>query len=397
MKRIFIAMHYIEIGGAENALIGLLHALDYSEVSVDLFLYARRGEMLPLVPPEVCILPEIPAYAHIESPLKDAFLHGHIRVGLGRLHAKALAVMRRGKTTAGSDHTAIFSYIGRCVTPALPPVTDRVYDLAVSFLTPHDIVLSKVRAHKKVCWIHTDYSRISLDPAFELPVWQAYDHIVSISPDVSRGFIKVFPSLAPKITEIANILPETLIRGRAGSGSAPELQPGRLNLLSVGRFTHAKNFDNIPDIARRLRDDHHAAPFHWYLIGYGSDEALIRRRIAESGTNDCVTILGKRANPYPYISGCDIYVQPSRYEGRCVTVREAQLLGKPVVIAAYPTASSQVSDGKDGFILPSDNSGFAAGLASLAASSDRLKTIAHKLSSADYSDRSEASKLVSLI
>ena len=99
--------------------------------------------------PEVCILPEIPAYAHIESPLKDAFLHGHIRVGLGRLHAKALAVMRRGKTTAGSDHTAIFSYIGRCVTPALPPVTDRVYDLAVSFLTPHDIVLSKVRAHKK--------------------------------------------------------------------------------------------------------------------------------------------------------------------------------------------------------------------------------------------------------
>ena len=178
MKRIFIAMHYLEIGGAENALIGLLHALDYSEVSVDLFLYARRGEMLPLVPPEVCILPEIPAYAHIESPLKDAFLHGHIRVGLGRLHAKALAVMRRGKTTAGSDHTAIFSYIGRCVTPALPPVTDRVYDLAVSFLTPHDIVLSKVRAHKKVCWIHTDYSRISLDPAFELPVWQAYDHIV---------------------------------------------------------------------------------------------------------------------------------------------------------------------------------------------------------------------------
>ncbi|WP_438590183.1 hypothetical protein [Duncaniella muris] len=41
------------------------------------------------MPPEVCILPEIPAYAHIESPLKDAFLHGHIRVGLGRLHAKA--------------------------------------------------------------------------------------------------------------------------------------------------------------------------------------------------------------------------------------------------------------------------------------------------------------------
>lgn len=32
-------------------------------------------------------------------------------------------------------------------------------------------------------------------------------------------------------------------------------------------------------------------------------------------------------NPYPYIKACDIYVQPSRYEGKAVTVREAQILG----------------------------------------------------------------------
>ena len=47
---------------------------------------------------------------------------------------------------------------------------------------------------------------------------------------------------------------------------------------------------------------------------------------------DKVIILGKRENPYPYIKACDLYVQPSRYEGKCVTVREAQMLGKPVVI-----------------------------------------------------------------
>ena len=36
-KRIFIAMHYMEIGGAEISLIGLLQALDYSRYDVTMF------------------------------------------------------------------------------------------------------------------------------------------------------------------------------------------------------------------------------------------------------------------------------------------------------------------------------------------------------------------------
>lgn len=30
--KIFIAMHYLEIGGAEAALIGMLHAFDYEKL-----------------------------------------------------------------------------------------------------------------------------------------------------------------------------------------------------------------------------------------------------------------------------------------------------------------------------------------------------------------------------
>ena len=33
--RIFIAMHYMEIGGAESSLIGLLEALDPKRVDID--------------------------------------------------------------------------------------------------------------------------------------------------------------------------------------------------------------------------------------------------------------------------------------------------------------------------------------------------------------------------
>ena len=76
-----------------------------------------------------------------------------------------------------------------------------------------------------------------------------------------------------------------------------------------------------------------------------------------------VIILGKKNNPYPYMRACDLYVQPSRYEGKAVTVREAQLLGKPVVITNYATSASQLEDGADGVIVPMDNAGCAEGSA----------------------------------
>lgn len=45
MKRIFVAIHYLEIGGAERSLIGLLNALDYTKYKVDLFVHAHRGSL----------------------------------------------------------------------------------------------------------------------------------------------------------------------------------------------------------------------------------------------------------------------------------------------------------------------------------------------------------------
>ena len=59
------------------------------------------------------------------------------------------------------------------------------------------------------------------------------------------------------------------------------------------------------------------------------------------------------------MAACDIYVQPSRFEGKAVTVREAQILCKPVIIANYKTAASQVQDGKDGIIVPQPNEDMA--------------------------------------
>ena len=214
-KRIFISMHYMEIGGAEMALVGLLQALDYTKCDVDLFLHAHRGEMMQFIPKEVNLLPEIKEYAHIECPMKQALLDGCWGVLFGRLKAKWLTkryLRKKGVT----ESAAGLQYVADCVSPFLPSLHQfGEYDLAVSFLQPHNYVAEKVRAKKKICWIHTDYTRIDINVEQELPVWNAYDHIISISPDVTKTFLQVFPSLSNKIVEMENILSPEFVRKRS--------------------------------------------------------------------------------------------------------------------------------------------------------------------------------------
>lgn len=217
MKHIFIAIHYLEIGGAERSLIGLLNALDYSKYAVDLFVYQHRGEFMSLIPKQVNLLSEIGSYAAIEKPMVQALKEGHIGVVVARLMAK-LRYRRYVKKHHPKEGSAIFQYVADCVTPVLPSLKKYgEYDLAISFLTPHNIVRDKVLAKKKLAWIHTDYSIIDVDVAKELPVWASYDKIFAVSEGVKDTFLKTFPTLSNKIDVFENILSETFIREQANS------------------------------------------------------------------------------------------------------------------------------------------------------------------------------------
>lgn len=346
------------------SLVGLLQALDYSKVDVDLFVYSHRGELMGEIPPQVNLLPEIPEYAQIERPMVDVLKDGYFRMVLARLRAKRQFAKYK-KQHHPKDGSAVFAYVSKNVKPLLPPINPgKEYDLAVSFLAPHDIVLEKVRAKNKVCWVHTDYTKVDVDTGLEFPVWRRYDHVAAVSDAVSEAFLTRFPALRDKMVTIPNILSAEWIQSRAEAFSVEAempRKPGVTRLLSVGRFTSAKNFDNVPDICRRIRET--GLNVYWYLIGYGGDEGLIRQRIAESGMGEYVRILGKKENPYSYMKACDIYVQPSRYEGSPVSIREAIVLGKPVVATAFPTVQSVIRDSSDGFIVPMDNDVCAEGIA----------------------------------
>lgn len=398
--RIFINMHYMAMGGAESALLGLLNALDTDRVDVDLFLNQHTGEFLPLIPKNIKLLPERKGYNAIERPISQILREGQFCMVFGRLKARCL---HKKYYSTLSDKEKIydsssFYYVAECVQRYLPSLEDLgVYDLAISFLHPHNIVLNKVKARKKIAWIHTDYSAIHVNAKMELPVWSGFDYIASISTDCTRSFLQTFPKLKDKIIEIENILSTSFVRHQAVLFDVSDEMPkNTFNLLSVGRYCHAKNYDNVPDITKRLVEMGFK-DLKWYLIGFGSDKQLIRQKIAEAGMEEHVIMLGKKDNPYPYIKACDVYVQPSRYEGKSVTVREAQVLCKPVIVTSYPTARSQVRNGVDGIIVPQENEGCADGIAQAIQNSDQLKALTAYLQENDYGNEREVEKVLNLL
>ena len=397
-SHIFINIHYFEIGGAETSLIGLLQALDHKRVDVDLFLNDHRGEMMAHIPTWVNVLPPCKAYTMIERPIKEVIKAGCIHIALTRLWAK-IRFWLYARKRQPIDSSAIFGYVGRYVTPLLPSLKHLgEYDLAISFVTPHNIVLDKVQAKKKICWIHTDYTYIDVNTVLELPVWNGYDHIISISKDVTQNFCQIFPTLHDKIIEIENILSPKFIRQQADLEPQPTDMSKVGNgytLLTIGRYCVAKKLEEIPIICRMLTEK--GLIVKWYIIGYGGNDEYIRRAIAEESMEKKVILLGKRVNPYPYIKACDWYVQPSRYEGKSVVVREAQILGKPVIITDYPTSASQVQNGIDGIIVPMNVDKCAEAMAVALTDERQKKSIFDYLVTNDYSNKSEVEKIYSLV
>jgi glycosyltransferase involved in cell wall biosynthesis len=117
----------------------------------------------------------------------------------------------------------------------------------------------------------------------------------------------------------------------------------------------------------------------------------------QTGTEHVISLLGTKSNPYPYIANCDIYLQPSRYEGNSVTVREAQILCRPVIITNYATAKSQICNGFDGIICEMDNQSIANAIHSLATDSEKQQQLSTNLSASDFGNQSEVEKIYQLI
>ena len=393
MKKVLVASFDMEVGGVERSLISMLHNFDY-KYDVDLMLYSHTGDFMDLLPKSPNLLPENKKYKTFRMPIAQIVKQGNIHMAISRVYS--ILESKLASKIKGLDESvyAQMQYMWKNSLYFLPKHKKK-YDVAISYLWPHYFVAQKVDAKVKIAWIHTDYSKVQINVESELKMWKKYDKIVSISDAVTESFLKVFPDLKDKIVVIENILPEQLIYKQMDEFDvSEEMFSEGVKLLSIGRYCYAKNFDNIPNICSRMLNK--GINITWYIIGFGVAEELIKEKIREEKMENHVILLGKKQNPYPYIKACDIYVQPSRYEGKSVAVREAQLIKKPVIITNYSTAKSQLENEIDGLIVPMENKDCADQMVEIIQDVEKLRKISEACSKRDYSNKREVQKLYKL-
>ena len=397
-KQILITACSMDIGGIERSLVGLLNTFNYDIYDVDLLLFSKKGDLLSQIPSRCNILPENPKLASFQKPIKEAALSGCILPAAARLFSKFIInilptgkKIRNKKDSGASLLQAYWDY-----SIQLMPKLDKKYDAVLSFMWPHHFAAKKVKADYKIAWIHTDYNELKLNNKKDAAVWKHFDKIAAVSDECGSAFLSVYPFFNDNLITVENILPGEFVR-RESEKFIPEDMPvgNEFVILSVGRFCYAKAFDFAVDICKKLIDDKFNVK--WYIIGFGSEEMIIRNKIKELDLMENFIILGKKNNPYPYIKACDIYVQPSRYEGKAVTVREAQMLGKPVIISNFRTSASQVKAGYDAIISPMNSNDMAGNIITLLNDvSLRKKLIENSLAS-DYSNIGQIEKIYSLL
>ncbi|MCA1010087.1 glycosyltransferase [Halobacillus halophilus] len=359
MKHVLIASFDMEVGGVERSLIGMLNHFDYENYHIDLMLYSHTGDFMKLLPSTPNLLEEMTVYKTFRMSISETIKNGKIHLGFIRLIAKMKAEL---SFTQEKGYRQM-QYMWKYSLPFLPKLSKR-YDVAISYLWPHYFVAEKVEANTKIAWIHTDYSMVNTDVKLDLDLWNKFNYIIAVSEDCRNAFLDKYPRLASKVEVMENIASPNLIRSLSMQQvSEPMYSDKRFKIVTVARLSYAKGIDQAVKAMKKLIDL--ANNIVWYVIGYGGDEGEIRKMIAEYELEDHFILLGKKINPYPYIKEADLYVQPSRYEGKAVTVTEASILNKPILITNYPTARSQIIDGVNGYICAMGSDGLYAGIRKL--------------------------------
>ena len=375
-------------GGAEKALTTLLNLFDYEAYDVDLFLFRRQGLFLPNVPSQVNIIDGGKAYE-----LFDGSASACIKSSVKKLNFSLAANrMKYAKALESGDKADVWN----CIKKALAKI-DKHYDVAVAYLEGNSIYycVDCVDADVKIGYVHNDYNGLGLDSNFDRPYFEKLDYLVSVSDECVNVLKEIFPDLENKIKLMLNIVSPTMLESLGKNNAEEYKNINTKKLLTVGRFSSQKGYDMAVNAAKILSDK--GCDFKWFAIGKGQLEEQIKEQIKSLGLEEKFILLGERANPYPYIKNCDIYVQPSYFEGKSIAIDEAKIFAKPIVCTSFPTVYDQLTDNETALLAEINAENIAEKIETFLNSDELCKTLSDNLAKEKAGNEEEIDKFYALL
>ena len=227
------------------------------------------------------------------------------------------------------------------------------YDVAIAYAGPMDFityfVANKIRAKKRVQWIHFDISKIGFNKRFAEKMYSKFDKIFVVSEEGKNKLNLLIPSLSDKTEVFFNIISSTFIKNMAENEEGFNDNYNGIRILTVGRLSREKGQDITISVLEKLIKQGYEV--RWYCIGEGNMKKELEDMVKNKNLQENYILLGSKRNPYPFMKECDIYVQSSRHEGYCITLAEARCFNNPIITTNFTGANEQIRNEKTGLIV----------------------------------------------
>lgn len=354
-KKLLFVIPSLRSGGAEKSLISLLSLLDYSQYDVDLLCFRRDGLFYDKIPQEVNVINGTEDYEMFDGDARSAITY-FIKRGKFYSVADRIQYIRCYKE---ADQELKDKKLWNLLKKQLPQLNKK-YDCVIGYLEGNAscYAVDYENTDKRICYVHSDIKKLGINKNINRETFEKCDVIVTISQACADSIEEEYPFARDKITVIENITSARLLKQSAREKISFDKKENEKIILTVGRFSPPKGIDLAVEASAVLKEKGYK--FKWYHIGTGELKTEIESLISSLGVEKEFILLGERSNPYPYIGQCDIYVQPSRYEGKSIAIDEAKCLCRPIVTTNFTTVTDQIQDGINGLICEMNANDIAA-------------------------------------
>lgn len=331
MKHILFINGHLNTGGVERSLVDILRHIDYTKYSVDLLLLEDTGDYLTELPSNVRILfRDIhDTYGNFISSIHKCITHHNWLC----LHLRILFLLEK-----------IIS------THAIFPVAKILlgkhhYDCVIGFRPGicSDLAAYSVLADRRITWWH--HGDFNVNKVQYANMCSKMNAITVVSQTCVKMLKDNIPTITDKMVCIPNMLDSEAIRQKVGCSPYSH---DVLHIVSVGRLSPEKHFENIIHVAKVLR--RFSCDFMWHILGDGSERANLEMMIKENALENLVILEGTKSNPYSYIKYADLFVHPSYVESQGLTILEAMSLGVPCVVTKSRGPCEFIQDGVNGLL-----------------------------------------------
>lgn len=387
MKSVLIVYGTMSIGGSTTSLLSLLQYFDRSKYEVDLALANNNGELQSMLPKDLNILPAL--MPENLQQLKQKSLRSIVEYCKAKMYAKKSC---NSKNIMGQ----IMSYENVRLSRSLT----KKYDIAISFIENYPLVYvaNNVVADKKITWIHVDYKAAGFIPRFDEKCFSKFDKIVLVSDECKKTFDSEFPKLSERSMVIENILTAATVNKLAEQNTNIKVSEENLNIVTVCRISFAhKGLDRVVNAFNKLKQKNIRHNLKWYVIGDGVDYSEMTQRVKEYNLEDTIFLLGAKTRPLPYVKMMDVFLLPSRYEGKPMAVTEAQMLGIPPVVTNYASAAGQIKSQIDGLIVENTDDAVYDALRYLIQNQNEVIKWKNNLKHENFDNMQEIDKIYSII